>query len=51
MNKAGLINAEYLIKLPKEFRNVNITDLNIDNDSVTVYLCNVFEKMAILSLE
>lgn len=44
INKAGLINAEYLIKLPKEFRNVNITDLNIDNDSVTVYLCNVFEK-------
>lgn len=44
MNKAGLINAEYLIKLPKEFRNVNITDLNIDNDTVTVYLCNVFEK-------
>lgn len=44
INKAGLINAEYLIRLPKEFRNVNITDLNIDNDSVKVYLCNVFEK-------
>ncbi len=44
MNKEALINAGYVIKLPKEFKNITINDANIDNNYVYLGTSGVYEK-------
>lgn len=44
MNKEALINAGYVIKLPKEFKNVVINDVKIDNRYVYLGPYSLFEK-------
>lgn len=44
MNKEALINAGYVIKLPKEFKNVVINEVNVDNSHVYFGSQNIFEK-------